>query len=166
GGQNSLRRTNLALVVGTFLEDSFWKAITVSAAGDEDEDESGEERLPSCFDIDSVTAVVFVAFGTSVPGGESAGRVWGWSRGDWGPYPSLSGSTTELPIPSMKRPLTPVYVTKKSQPSPKATSPTGLFPLLWSTPPLQGDAVLFLLFRNCRSLIGNLLLFFLLPIAF
>lgn len=100
------------------------------AAGDEDEDESGEERLPSCFDYvmhfltvfwkvlfacvppteycngwacfivsiliigmltavigdlashfgctiglkDSVTAVIFVAFGTSVPGGVAAGR--------------------------------------------------------------------------------------------
>lgn len=100
-----------------------------SAAGDEDEDESGEERLPSCFDYvmhfltvfwkvlfacvppteycngwacfivsimiigmltaiigdlashfgctiglkDSVTAVVFVAFGTSVPGEEAYG---------------------------------------------------------------------------------------------
>lgn len=99
------------------------------AAGDEDEDESGEERLPSCFDYvmhfltvfwkvlfacvppteycngwacfvvsiliigmltavigdlashfgctiglkDSVTAVVFVAFGTSVPGGTAGG---------------------------------------------------------------------------------------------
>lgn len=102
------------------------------AAGDEDEDESGEERLPSCFDYvmhfltvfwkvlfacvppteycngwacfvvsiliigmltavigdlashfgctiglkDSVTAVVFVAFGTSVPGGTAVGRDW------------------------------------------------------------------------------------------
>lgn len=101
------------------------------AAGDEDEDESGEERLPSCFDYvmhfltvfwkvlfacvppteycngwacfivsiliigmltavigdlashfgctiglkDSVTAVVFVAFGTSVPGGVE--KEWG-----------------------------------------------------------------------------------------
>lgn len=103
------------------------------AAGDEDEDESGEERLPSCFDYvmhfltvfwkvlfacvppteycngwacfvvsiliigmltavigdlashfgctiglkDSVTAVVFVAFGTSVPGGVAVRRGWG-----------------------------------------------------------------------------------------
>lgn len=112
------------------------------AAGDEDEDESGEERLPSCFDYvmhfltvfwkvlfacvppteycngwacfivsiliigmltavigdlashfgctiglkDSVTAVVFVAFGTSVPGGVAVGRggvgVGGKSSGD------------------------------------------------------------------------------------
>uniref|UniRef100_A0A8C3WMM9 Solute carrier family 8 member A3 n=1 Tax=Catagonus wagneri TaxID=51154 RepID=A0A8C3WMM9_9CETA len=120
-----IRKTNLALVVGTHSwRDQFMEAITVSAAGDEDEDESGEERLPSCFDYvmhfltvfwkvlfacvppteychgwacfvvsiliigmltaiigdlashfgctiglkDSVTAVVFVAFGTSVPG--------------------------------------------------------------------------------------------------
>uniref|UniRef100_A0A9L0IK12 Solute carrier family 8 member A3 n=1 Tax=Equus asinus TaxID=9793 RepID=A0A9L0IK12_EQUAS len=120
-----IKKTNLALVVGTHSwKDQFMEAITVSAAGDEDEDESGEERLPSCFDYvmhfltvfwkvlfacvppteychgwacfvvsiliigmltaiigdlashfgctiglkDSVTAVVFVAFGTSVPG--------------------------------------------------------------------------------------------------
>ncbi|PKU29333.1 sodium calcium exchanger 3- hypothetical protein [Limosa lapponica baueri] len=120
-----IKKTNLALVVGTHSwRDQFLEAITVSAAGDEDEDESGEERLPSCFDYvmhfltvfwkvlfacvppteycngwacfvvsiliigmltavigdlashfgctiglkDSVTAVVFVAFGTSVPG--------------------------------------------------------------------------------------------------
>ncbi|KAM7163397.1 sodium/calcium exchanger 3 isoform 3-T3 [Macrochelys suwanniensis] len=119
-----IKKTNLALVVGTHSwRDQFLEAITVSAAGDEDEDESGEERLPSCFDYvmhfltvfwkvlfacvppteycngwacfvvsimiigmltavigdlashfgctiglkDSVTAVVFVAFGTSVP---------------------------------------------------------------------------------------------------
>ncbi|XP_017909510.1 PREDICTED: sodium/calcium exchanger 3 isoform X2 [Capra hircus] len=119
-----IRKTNLALVVGTHSwRDQFMEAITVSAAGDEDEDESGEERLPSCFDYvmhfltvfwkvlfacvppteychgwacfvvsiliigmltaiigdlashfgctiglkDSVTAVIFVAFGTSVP---------------------------------------------------------------------------------------------------
>ncbi|XP_017193183.2 sodium/calcium exchanger 3 isoform X2 [Oryctolagus cuniculus] len=118
-----IRKTNLALVVGTHSwRDQFMEAITVSA-GDEDEDESGEERLPSCFDYvmhfltvfwkvlfacvppteychgwacfvvsiliigmltaiigdlashfgctiglkDAVTAVVFVAFGTSVP---------------------------------------------------------------------------------------------------
>nr|XP_013814760.1 PREDICTED: sodium/calcium exchanger 3 isoform X5 [Apteryx mantelli mantelli] len=119
-----IKKTNLALVVGTHSwRDQFMEAITVSSAGDEDEDESGEERLPSCFDYvmhfltvfwkvlfacvppteycngwacfvisiliigmltavigdlashfgctiglkDSVTAVVFVAFGTSVP---------------------------------------------------------------------------------------------------
>ncbi|XP_006130366.1 sodium/calcium exchanger 3 isoform X2 [Pelodiscus sinensis] len=119
-----IKKTNLALVVGTHSwRDQFMEAITVSAAGEEDEDESGEERLPSCFDYvmhfltvfwkvlfacvppteycngwacfvvsimiigmltavigdlashfgctiglkDSVTAVVFVAFGTSVP---------------------------------------------------------------------------------------------------
>ncbi|XP_072842266.2 sodium/calcium exchanger 3 isoform X1 [Pogona vitticeps] len=119
-----IKKTNLALVVGTHSwREQFMEAITVSAAGDEDEDESGEERLPSCFDYvmhfltvfwkvlfacvppteycngwacfivsiliigmltaiigdlashfgctiglkDSVTAVIFVAFGTSVP---------------------------------------------------------------------------------------------------
>ncbi|XP_013927396.1 PREDICTED: sodium/calcium exchanger 3 isoform X2 [Thamnophis sirtalis] len=119
-----IKKTNLALVVGTHSwRDQFIEAITVSAAGEEEEDESGEERLPSCFDYvmhfltvfwkvlfacvppteycngwacfivsiliigmltavigdlashfgctiglkDSVTAVVFVAFGTSVP---------------------------------------------------------------------------------------------------
>ncbi|XP_040831551.1 sodium/calcium exchanger 3 isoform X1 [Ochotona curzoniae] len=119
-----IRKTNLALVVGTHSwRDQFMEAITVSAAGDDDDDETGEERLPSCFDYvmhfltvfwkvlfacvppteycngwacfvvsiliigmltaiigdlashfgctiglkDSVTAVVFVAFGTSVP---------------------------------------------------------------------------------------------------
>ncbi|XP_063080005.1 sodium/calcium exchanger 3 [Engraulis encrasicolus] len=118
-----IKKTNLALVVGTnSWRDQFMEAITVSA-GDEDEDEAGEERLPSCFDYvmhfltvfwkvlfacvpptdywngwacfiisiviigfltavigdlashfgctiglkDSVTAVVFVALGTSVP---------------------------------------------------------------------------------------------------
>nr|XP_055025911.1 sodium/calcium exchanger 3 isoform X2 [Misgurnus anguillicaudatus] len=117
-----IKKTNLALVVGTNTwREQFMEAITVSA--DEDEDEGGEERLPSCFDYvmhfltvfwkvlfacvpptdywngwacfivsiivigllttvigdlashfgctiglkDSVTAVVFVALGTSVP---------------------------------------------------------------------------------------------------
>lgn len=117
-----IKKTNLALVVGTnSWRDQFMEAITVSA--DEDEDDTGEERLPSCFDYvmhfltvfwkvlfacvppteywngwacfivsiiiigvltaiigdlashfgctiglkDSVTAVVFVALGTSVP---------------------------------------------------------------------------------------------------
>ncbi|XP_030211888.1 sodium/calcium exchanger 3 [Gadus morhua] len=117
-----IKKTNLALVVGTnSWREQFMEAITVSA--DEDEEESGEERLPSCFDYvmhfltvfwkvlfacvpptdylqgwacfctsiaiigmltavigdlashfgctiglkDSVTAVVFVALGTSVP---------------------------------------------------------------------------------------------------
>ncbi|XP_066884383.1 sodium/calcium exchanger 3 isoform X3 [Kogia breviceps] len=129
-----IRKTNLALVVGTHSwRDQFMEAITVSAAGDEDEDESGEERLPSCFDYvmhfltvfwkvlfacvppteychgwacfvvsiliigmltavigdlashfgctiglkDSVTAVVFVAFGTSVPGPRGTGAIRG-----------------------------------------------------------------------------------------
>ncbi|XP_030575318.1 sodium/calcium exchanger 3 isoform X2 [Archocentrus centrarchus] len=119
-----IKKTNLALVVGTnSWREQFMEAITVSAAGDEDEDDTGEERLPSCFDYvmhfltvfwkvlfacvpptdylngwacftisiiiiglltavigdlashfgctiglkDSVTAVVFVALGTSVP---------------------------------------------------------------------------------------------------
>ncbi|XP_075964644.1 sodium/calcium exchanger 3 isoform X11 [Anarhichas minor] len=118
-----IKKTNLALVVGTnSWRDQFMEAITVSAA-DEDEEDTGEERLPSCFDYvmhfltvfwkvlfacvpptdylngwacffvsiaitglltavigdlashfgctiglkDSVTAVVFVALGTSVP---------------------------------------------------------------------------------------------------
>ncbi|XP_064809206.1 sodium/calcium exchanger 3 isoform X9 [Oncorhynchus masou masou] len=118
-----IKKTNLALVVGTnSWRQQFMEAITVSA-GDEDEEDSGEERLPSCFDYvmhfltvfwkvlfacvpptdylngwacffisiviigmltavigdlashfgctiglkDSVTAVVFVALGTSVP---------------------------------------------------------------------------------------------------
>ncbi|XP_073689876.1 sodium/calcium exchanger 3 isoform X4 [Garra rufa] len=120
-----IKKTNLALVVGTnSWREQFMEAITVSAGdGDEDEDEGGEERLPSCFDYvmhfltvfwkvlfacvppteywngwacfivsiviiglltavigdlashfgctiglkDSVTAVVFVALGTSIP---------------------------------------------------------------------------------------------------
>ncbi|XP_064860469.1 sodium/calcium exchanger 3-like [Oncorhynchus nerka] len=118
-----IKKTNLALVVGTnSWRQQFMEAITVSA-GDEDEEDSGEERLPSCCDYvmhfltvfwkvlfacvpptdylngwacffisiviigmltavigdlashfgctiglkDSVTAVVFVALGTSVP---------------------------------------------------------------------------------------------------
>ncbi|XP_056613605.1 solute carrier family 8 member 4b [Triplophysa dalaica] len=118
-----LKKTNLALVVGSSSwREQFVNAVTVSA-GDDDEEESGEERLPSCFDYimhfltvfwkvlfafvppteywngwacfivsigligvltaitgdlashfgctvglkDSVTAVVFVALGTSVP---------------------------------------------------------------------------------------------------
>ncbi|XP_054469461.1 sodium/calcium exchanger 3 isoform X2 [Anoplopoma fimbria] len=118
-----IKKTNLALVVGTnSWREQFMEAITVSAA-DEDEEDTGEERLPSCFDYvmhfltvfwkvlfacvpptdylngwacffvsiaiiglltavigdlashfgctiglkDSVTAVVFVALGTSVP---------------------------------------------------------------------------------------------------
>ncbi|XP_053191345.1 sodium/calcium exchanger 3 isoform X2 [Scomber japonicus] len=119
-----IKKTNLALVVGTnSWRDQFMEAITVSAGTDEDEEDTGEERLPSCFDYvmhfltvfwkvlfacvpptdymngwacfiisifiiglltaiigdlashfgctiglkDSVTAVVFVAIGTSVP---------------------------------------------------------------------------------------------------
>ncbi|XP_075964637.1 sodium/calcium exchanger 3 isoform X4 [Anarhichas minor] len=124
-----IKKTNLALVVGTnSWRDQFMEAITVSAGtvdtpSDEDEEDTGEERLPSCFDYvmhfltvfwkvlfacvpptdylngwacffvsiaitglltavigdlashfgctiglkDSVTAVVFVALGTSVP---------------------------------------------------------------------------------------------------
>uniref|UniRef100_A0AAZ3PPG8 Sodium/calcium exchanger membrane region domain-containing protein n=1 Tax=Oncorhynchus tshawytscha TaxID=74940 RepID=A0AAZ3PPG8_ONCTS len=119
-----IKKTNLALLVGTnSWRDQFIEAITVSAGEDEDE-ECSEEKLPSCFDYvmhfltvfwkvlfafvpptdywngwacfvvsicmiglltafigdlashfgctvglkDSVTAVVFVALGTSVPG--------------------------------------------------------------------------------------------------
>ncbi|XP_075943042.1 solute carrier family 8 member 4b isoform X1 [Anarhichas minor] len=118
-----IKKTNLALVVGSSSwREQFVSAVTVSA-GDDDDEESGEERLPSCFDYimhfltvfwkvlfafvppteywngwacfivsisligvltavtgdlashfgctiglkDSVTAVVFVALGTSVP---------------------------------------------------------------------------------------------------
>uniref|UniRef100_A0AAY4A9A5 Calx-beta domain-containing protein n=1 Tax=Denticeps clupeoides TaxID=299321 RepID=A0AAY4A9A5_9TELE len=118
-----IKKTNLALVVGSSSwREQFVSAVTVSA-GDDDEEESGEERLPSCFDYimhfltvfwkvlfafvppteywngwacfivsisligvltavtgdlashfgctvglkDSVTAVIFVALGTSVP---------------------------------------------------------------------------------------------------
>ncbi|XP_031152987.1 sodium/calcium exchanger 1a isoform X7 [Sander lucioperca] len=118
-----LKKTNLALVIGTnSWREQFMEAITVSS-GDDDDDECGEEKLPSCFDYvmhfltifwkllfafvpptdywngwacffvsisvigmltavigdlashfgctvglkDSVTAVVFVALGTSVP---------------------------------------------------------------------------------------------------
>ncbi|KAM8772737.1 sodium/calcium exchanger 1a [Acanthopagrus schlegelii] len=118
-----LKKTNLALVIGTNTwREQFVEAITVSS-GDDDDDECGEEKLPSCFDYvmhfltvfwkllfafvpptdywngwacfvvsisvigmltaiigdlashfgctvglkDSVTAVVFVALGTSVP---------------------------------------------------------------------------------------------------
>ncbi|KAL1765457.1 sodium/calcium exchanger 1 isoform X1, partial [Sigmodon hispidus] len=120
-----IKKTNLALVVGTnSWREQFIEAITVSAGEDDDDDECGEEKLPSCFDYvmhfltvfwkvlfafvppteywngwacfivsilmiglltafigdlashfgctiglkDSVTAVVFVALGTSVPG--------------------------------------------------------------------------------------------------
>ncbi|XP_053535268.1 sodium/calcium exchanger 3 isoform X3 [Ictalurus punctatus] len=119
-----IKKTNLALVVGTnSWREQFMEAITVSSAGDEDDEDAGEERLPSCFDYvmhfltvfwkvlfacvppteywngwacfftsiviigfltaiigdlashfgctiglkDSVTAVVFVALGTSIP---------------------------------------------------------------------------------------------------
>ncbi|XP_069881559.1 sodium/calcium exchanger 1 isoform X7 [Dipodomys merriami] len=119
-----IKKTNLAIVVGTnSWREQFIEAITVSAGEDDDDDECGEEKLPSCFDYvmhfltvfwkvlfafvppteywngwacfvvsivmiglltafigdlashfgctiglkDSVTAVVFVALGTSVP---------------------------------------------------------------------------------------------------
>ncbi|XP_057596978.1 sodium/calcium exchanger 1 isoform X1 [Hippopotamus amphibius kiboko] len=119
-----IKKTNLALVVGTnSWREQFIEAITVSAGEDDEDDECGEEKLPSCFDYvmhfltvfwkvlfafvppteywngwacfivsilmigvltafigdlashfgctiglkDSVTAVVFVALGTSVP---------------------------------------------------------------------------------------------------
>ncbi|XP_078724393.1 sodium/calcium exchanger 3 isoform X7 [Lampetra fluviatilis] len=119
-----IKKTNLALVVGTHSwREQFLDALTVSAGDEDEDDESGEEKLPSCFDYvmhflsvfwkvlfafvppteyfngwacfivsifmiglltafigdlashfgctiglkDSVTAVVFVALGTSVP---------------------------------------------------------------------------------------------------
>ncbi|NXF36132.1 NAC1 protein, partial [Nyctibius bracteatus] len=124
-----IKKTNLALVVGTnSWREQFIEAITVSAGEDDDDDECGEEKLPSCFDYvmhfltvfwkvlfafvpptdywngwacfvvsilmiglltafigdlashfgctiglkDSVTAVVFVALGTSVPGKDNS----------------------------------------------------------------------------------------------
>ncbi|XP_068854436.1 sodium/calcium exchanger 2 isoform X3 [Aphelocoma coerulescens] len=47
-----MKKTNLATVIGTHSwREQFLEAITVSAGGDEDEDDEGrEERLPSCFD--------------------------------------------------------------------------------------------------------------------
>ncbi|GCB65101.1 hypothetical protein scyTo_0009920 [Scyliorhinus torazame] len=119
-----IKKTNLALVIGTHSwREQFMEAITVSAGDGEDEDDTREEKLPSCFDYvmhfltvfwkvlfafvppteygngwacfvicmaviglltafindlashfgctvglkDSVTAVVFVALGTSIP---------------------------------------------------------------------------------------------------
>ncbi|XP_042589906.1 sodium/calcium exchanger 1-like isoform X6 [Cyprinus carpio] len=119
-----IKKTNLALLVGTnSWRDQFVEAITVSSGEGDDDDECGEEKMPSCFDYvmhfltvfwkvlfaivpptdywngwacfivsilmigvltafigdlashfgctiglkDSVTAVVFVALGTSVP---------------------------------------------------------------------------------------------------
>ncbi|XP_066438074.1 sodium/calcium exchanger 2 isoform X2 [Eleutherodactylus coqui] len=119
-----IKKTNLALVIGTHSwREQFMEAITVSAGDEEDDDDGRDERLPSCFDYvmhfltvfwkvlfafvppteywngwacffvcitivgmltavigdlashfgctvglkDSVTAVVFVALGTSIP---------------------------------------------------------------------------------------------------
>ncbi|KAM3865211.1 sodium/calcium exchanger 1a isoform 7-T7 [Diretmus argenteus] len=119
-----IKKTNLALLIGTnSWREQFAEAITVNAGDDDDDEECGEEKLPSCFDYvmhfltvfwkllfalvpptdywngwacfvvsisviglltaligdlashfgctiglkDSVTAVVFVALGTSVP---------------------------------------------------------------------------------------------------
>ncbi|XP_060714924.1 sodium/calcium exchanger 1a isoform X1 [Tachysurus vachellii] len=119
-----IKKTNLALLVGTnSWREQFVEAIKVNSGGDDDDEECGEEKLPSCFDYvmhfltifwkvvfalvpptdywngwacftvsicmiglltafigdlashfgctiglkDSVTAVVFVALGTSVP---------------------------------------------------------------------------------------------------
>ncbi|EPY75378.1 sodium/calcium exchanger 3 isoform G [Camelus ferus] len=46
-----IKKTNLALVVGTnSWREQFIEAITVSAGEDDDDDECGEEKLPSCFD--------------------------------------------------------------------------------------------------------------------
>uniref|UniRef100_A0A3B5LSQ1 Sodium/calcium exchanger membrane region domain-containing protein n=1 Tax=Xiphophorus couchianus TaxID=32473 RepID=A0A3B5LSQ1_9TELE len=121
-----IKKTNLALVIGTHSwREQFVEAVTVSAGDGDDEEEGREERLPSCYDYvmhfltvfwkvlfacvppteywngwacfivsisvigfltaiigdlashfgctvglqDSVTAVVFVALGTSIPGG-------------------------------------------------------------------------------------------------
>uniref|UniRef100_A0A452GJ97 Sodium/calcium exchanger membrane region domain-containing protein n=1 Tax=Gopherus agassizii TaxID=38772 RepID=A0A452GJ97_9SAUR len=131
-----IKKTNLALVVGTnSWREQFIEAITVSAGEEDDDDECGEEKLPSCFDYvmhfltvfwkvlfafvpptdywngwacfvvsilmiglltafigdlashfgctiglkDSVTAVVFVALGTSVPGKKNRLLVVPWS---------------------------------------------------------------------------------------
>nr|XP_025041813.1 sodium/calcium exchanger 2 [Pelodiscus sinensis] len=121
-----IKKTNLALVIGTHSwREQFLDAITVSAGDEEEEEDGREEKLPSCFDYvmhfltvfwkvlfacvppteywngwacfsvcimviglltaligdlashfgctvglkDSVNAVVFVALGTSIPGG-------------------------------------------------------------------------------------------------
>ncbi|XP_036391953.1 sodium/calcium exchanger 2b [Megalops cyprinoides] len=47
-----IKKTNLALVIGTHSwREQFIEAVTVSAGdGDEDDEEGREERLPSCFD--------------------------------------------------------------------------------------------------------------------
>ncbi|XP_069042500.1 sodium/calcium exchanger 2 [Lepisosteus oculatus] len=47
-----IKKTNLALVIGTHSwREQFIEAVTVSAGdGDEEDDEGREERLPSCFD--------------------------------------------------------------------------------------------------------------------
>ncbi|XP_033928081.1 sodium/calcium exchanger 2 [Melopsittacus undulatus] len=46
-----MKKTNLATVIGTHSwREQFLEAITVSAGGEEEEDEGREERLPSCFD--------------------------------------------------------------------------------------------------------------------
>uniref|UniRef100_A0A8C4TRJ7 Solute carrier family 8 member 2b n=1 Tax=Erpetoichthys calabaricus TaxID=27687 RepID=A0A8C4TRJ7_ERPCA len=47
-----IKKTNLALVIGTHSwREQFLEAVTVSAGdGDEDDEEGREERLPSCFD--------------------------------------------------------------------------------------------------------------------
>ncbi|KAG7217761.1 hypothetical protein INR49_020931 [Caranx melampygus] len=45
-----IKKTNLALLIGTnSWREQFVEAITVSS-GDDDDDECGEEKLPSCFD--------------------------------------------------------------------------------------------------------------------
>ncbi|XP_067875210.1 sodium/calcium exchanger 3-like isoform X2 [Heterodontus francisci] len=46
-----IKKTNLALVIGTHSwREQFMEAITVSAGDGEDEDDTREEKLPSCFD--------------------------------------------------------------------------------------------------------------------
>uniref|UniRef100_A0A8C4N9T7 Solute carrier family 8 member A1 n=1 Tax=Eptatretus burgeri TaxID=7764 RepID=A0A8C4N9T7_EPTBU len=46
-----IKKTNLALVVGTnSWREQFKDAITVGAGDDEEDDDTGEDKLPSCFD--------------------------------------------------------------------------------------------------------------------
>uniref|UniRef100_A0ABM5ESE5 Sodium/calcium exchanger 2 n=1 Tax=Pogona vitticeps TaxID=103695 RepID=A0ABM5ESE5_9SAUR len=46
-----IKKTNLALVIGTHSwREQFLEAITVSAGDEEDDEDGREERLPSCFD--------------------------------------------------------------------------------------------------------------------
>ncbi|XP_016389817.1 sodium/calcium exchanger 2-like isoform X2 [Sinocyclocheilus rhinocerous] len=56
-----IKKTNLALVIGTHSwREQFVEAVTVSAGdGDEDEEEGREERLPSCYDYFMHVLTVF-----------------------------------------------------------------------------------------------------------